>query len=974
MSKKTRIVDFSALSESLDGLVEWDELARIAYSTDASVYRKKPIGVVYPKSRNDVSKVILFASENGISLIPRGGGTSLAGQCVGEGLVVDLSRFMNRILEINAEEGWALVEPGVIRDDLNRQAAQYGLFFGPNTSTANRCTIGGMVGNNSCGTTSIKYGTTRDKLLEVHACLNDGSHHLFSSNGENKNQEASPRGLQIESAVLDAIRVEGVEEEIHKHFPGKSIHRRNTGYAIDQLIQQEGFKSEDVNLNLCLLLAGSEGTLCMTTMVKVKLDKLPPPEVSVLCVHFRDINESMLGTVEAMKMQPYACELMDRTILKLTEENPEQRENRFFVEGDPGAILAVELRGQDLDELEKYEHQLKGLLSEAGLGYHISTVRGEDTQRVWSLRAAGLGVLSNTPGDKKPVAFVEDTAVDLKDLPAYIEEFQALMAAFNQDAVYYAHAGAGELHLRPILNLKSKKDRKVFREMAQKSAELVKKYNGSLSGEHGDGRVRAEFIELMVGKKNVDLFKKIKSIWDPENLFNPGKIVDPQPMDTDLRYEENQRAFTYKTQFNFGEKENMLQAAERCNGSGDCRKLEWTGATMCPSYQATRNEKDSTRARANVLRETLTRPENPAYPFDSEELKDVLDLCLSCKACKRECPSNVDMAALKAETMFHIQQRHGYSKRTKFFGNFEKNANRAMMVPGLVNALLKNPAFSQKLKDEFDIAPDRSIPPFSAKRASKVIKKYAVRNQPDLVLYIDEFTEFQDAEIALAAAQFFSGIGLKFGIVYSNSARAAISKGMLKEAKKAIRETAEKLKTYIDENIPVVGLEPSAVLGFRDEFQRLSENGEREGSKRMRELSFTFEEYVFKLMEEGRIGPGHFTQESKEVHVHLHCHQKALSHPKYSKAILGLPKNFRVRLIPSGCCGMAGSFGYEKEHYGLSMDIGELVLFPHIRKHTDVIIAAAGTSCRHQIKDGTSRESYHPAVILRDALKKKSPM
>ena len=968
-------MDWEGLTEKIDGEIALDRQSKMAYSTDASIYKKTPLGVVFPRNTKDIREIVKFANAHGIHLIPRAAGTSLAGQCVGDGLIVDTGKHFTSITDLNLEEGWVEVEPGVIRNELNRYLKPYGYFFGPNTSTASRCMMGGMLGNNSSGTTSIKYGVTRDKVIRVETVLHDGSSAVFEDRSRDeiaeiiKLQTAEGKIYEGIIAMLSPIEV---RKEITDKFPDPSIHRRNTGYALDELINTSAFILDlpgTPNLNLGKLLAGSEGTLCFTTKIRFKIDKLPPAHEAVICAHFKSVDEAMKATVVIMNYAPYACELMDKTILDLTRGNIEQAENRFFVEGDPGAILSIEVRSDSESGMNTEIQKIIESLKEAEYGYAFPVVLPPDTEKVWSLRAAGLGVLSNMPGNAKPVAFVEDTAVTLNDLPNYISDFEELMHGFNQQAIYYAHAGAGELHLRPVLDLKSAKGVKDLRAIAEASAKLVKDYKGSLSGEHGDGRVRAEFIEMMVGENNYRLFKEIKNLWDPGNIFNRGKIVYPDPMDADLRYSKNQKPFTWNTFLNFGENENMLQAAERCNGSSDCRNPAESGAAMCPSYQATKDELDSTRARANVLREVLTNPRNPAYPLDSEEVKDVLDLCISCKACKRECPSSVDMAALKAEAMYQYQLRHGVSKRSKFFGEFHKSAAKAAAFASIVNPIMGIKPVDAFIKKHFSIAPGRSIPPFSRKRASKAIKSNTKSQTPDLVLYIDEFTEFQDAHIALAASKLMNALGFSFHVVYAPSGRAAISKSLLPLARQCAYETLEKLKPYIEKSIPIVGLEPSGILGFRDDYTKLAEPQYRPQADRLAELAFTFEEFLFRHVESGKIHSGLFTENEENVHIQLHCHQKALSHVKYSKIILGLPKNYKVRAIASGCCGMAGSFGYEEEHFELSNKIGELVLFPHIRGSENVIIAAAGTSCRHQIKDGVQTRAYHPAEILLSALK-----
>lgn len=962
----------TALATRLSGELNVDKLHLRLYSTDASIYQKEPVAVAFPKNEADIKTLIEFAREYKIPLIPRTAGTSLAGQCVGEGIVVDVSKHFTKILEINKEEGWLKVQPGVIRDVLNMELAKHWLYFGPNTSTSNRCMMGGMLGNNSCGSTSIKYGTTRDHVLEVETILSDGSEATWKSwDAETTLRVAAEQNLQglITRALMEKLAPKEVQDEIRKEYPQASIGRRNTGYAVDVLLDHQPFSADGENLNLAKLLAGSEGTLAFTTAIKFHVDPLPPKHEAVVCIHFTSLHECMEATVLAMESAPYQCELMDRVILEATKKNIEQSENRFFVEGDPAAILCVELRSDSESDLSTQIETLISKMKAANFGFAFPVVYPPDTAKVWNLRAAGLGLLSNIPGDAKPVAFVEDTAVALPDLPAYIREFDALMQGFGQQAVYYAHAGAGELHLRPVLDLKTTEGRKQLRAIAEASAHLVKKYNGSLSGEHGDGRVRGEFVKLMLGEKNYQLLREIKQLWDPENIFNPGKIVDAPPMDADLRYAEGQKDARIKTLLDFSEDEGILRAAEKCNGSGDCRKPPEMGATMCPSYQATRNEKDSTRARANALRNILTE-KGGEKPFDSEELKEVLDLCLSCKGCKRECPSNVDMAAMKAEFTYQYNKQHGVPLRSKVFGHFHTLAAMARPMAPLANFL----SGMAPLKKAIGIAEKRSLPRFEMntglKQARLAGKVFPVKNPKKTVcLYIDEFTQYTDARIARAASELLCKLGYAVKPMYAASGRAFLSKGMLEEARRTAHQTLAKLAPAIAEGLPIVGLEPSGVLGFRDEYPKLVDPKFRAAAEHLAGLAETIEEFLAGEMDDGHIKKAQFTTEPKTLHLHLHCHQKALSHVKYSKRILSLSANYKVIAIPSGCCGMAGSFGYEADHYEVSMQVGDQVLFPRVRaaKPEDIIVAS-GISCRHQIADGTGRKAKHVVEVLLGAL------
>ena len=642
------------LAKTLEGDLFFDKMIRTLYATDASSYRELPLAVAIPKTKEDISKLIRFASTHQTSLIPRTAGTSLAGQVVGNGIIVDVSKHFNQIIELNKEEGWVRVQPGVIRDELNLFLQPHGLFFGPETSTANRAMIGGMVGNNSCGSNSVVYRSTREHLIEVQAFLSDGSEAVFNSVSTDEFHskcELNTLEGSIYKSVRSILSNYDNQLEIKKEFPKKSVLRRNTGYAIDILVDADPFNAGGPDFNFCNLIAGSEGTLAFMTEIKLNVVPAPPKEVGLLCVHFNSIDESLHANLIGLKYKPSASELIDHYILECTKENTEQAKNRFFVQGDPGAILVIEFAKETREEILELTSKVEADMRAAGLGYHFPVLYGADAKKIWALRKAGLGLLSNLPGDEKAVPVIEDTAVDVEDLPNYIRDFNEILKKHGLYSVHYAHAGSGEIHLRPIINLKTKEGNQLFRTIAEEVATLVKKYDGSLSGEHGDGRLRGEFIKQMVGEKNYALLKQVKNTWDPQHIFNPNKIVDTPSMNTMLRYEPGQLTPEFKTIFRF-HKQDILQHAEQCNGSGDCRKTHLSGGTMCPSFMATRDEKDTTRARANILREFLTHSDKQNR-YDHKEIYEVMSLCLSCKACKSECPSNVDMAKLKAEFLQH---------------------------------------------------------------------------------------------------------------------------------------------------------------------------------------------------------------------------------------------------------------------------------------------------------------------------------
>lgn len=958
----------------LEGDLHADNLWRSIFATDASVYRELPLAVAYPASVADIRQLIKFAEEYNTSLIPRTAGTSLAGQCVGKGIVVDVSKHFTSIIEVNQEERTVRVEPGVIRDDLNRFLEPYGLFFGPNTSTSNRCMIGGMVGNNSSGTTSIKYGVTRDKLWNMRVLLSDGSEAFFSEISleefHSKMQLDSREG-EIYRKLYEELKPKAIQKQITDGFPKPEIHRRNTGYAVDCLINSTIFSGSSKKLNIAELLCGSEGTLAFTTEVTLKLDPLPPKNAVMIAAHFDSVNKCLQAVVPAMQHDLFSCEMMDKVILDCTKNSIKYRENRFFIEGDPAAILMLELRSEEELALTDKTAELLKTLTDSGLAYALPVLRKDTIDLALELRKAGLGLLGNIVGDRKAVACIEDTAVAVEDLGPYISEFTALMEQYGQEAVYYAHAGAGELHLRPILNLKKEEDVVLFRKITKDVAVLVKKYGGSFSGEHGDGRVRAEFIEFMLGGKNYQLLQRIKHIFDPLNVFNPGKIIDAPPMDQDLRYNPGRKEPEIPTLMDFSDSLGILRGVENCNGSGDCRKSVEAGGTMCPSYRATRNEKDTTRARANALREFLTHS-GKENPFDHRELKEVLALCISCKGCKSECPSNVDMAAYKAEFEYQYQRENGSTLRSRIFAYNTRLNKIASYFPSISNTLFKNRFTSGVIKNTLNIAPQRKMPMVASETLSAFYRKNVgkeVNPIKKVYLFNDEFTNYLDSEVGKAALKLLKGLNYEVEIKdHPESGRSFISKGFLEEAKKVANKNIAIFSKIVSENTPLLGLEPSAILTFRDEYLRLADD--RSKAENLSKSVFLLDEFFKNEVIAGNISASAFTSEKKRIKLHGHCHQKALSGVESSFVMLNLPENYQVTVIPSGCCGMAGSFGYEKEHYDVSMQIGEQTLFPAVRKaSTETIIAAPGTSCRHQILDGTGKTALHPVQIMANALK-----
>lgn len=932
-----------------------DALHRIAYATDASAYRELPYGVAYPKDEQDIIALIQEARRLHTHLIPRAGGTSIAGQVVGDGIVVDISRHFNRIIEIDAEARTAWVEPGVVRDELNLALRPHGLFFSPETSTSNRCCIGGMVGNNSCGTHSLIYGSTRHHVLQIRGILSDGSHFdTAKPNPDNALEQKIYAQLKLWNDNPETRQL------IHDSFPDASLQRRSCGYAIDEALEGD----------LCKLICGSEGTLCFVTAIKVSLDPLPPQRQMVLCAHCDSLAKSYQANLVALRHKPVAVELMDGKILDLCKNNRSQEKNRFFIEGDPAALIIAEFYGDDGDEkADALEKELK----EQGLAYHCSRVYGAEISRVWALRKAGLGVLTGVKGDSKPIGVIEDTAVAPERLPQYLEEFQQMMERLGLSCVYYGHISTGELHLRPILNVKDGKERKLFHQVAEETAQLVKKHHGSLSGEHGDGRLRGEFIPLMYGEEVYQMMRQVKQCWDSDGVFNRGKIVDTPPMDQYLRYDVDQQ---YRCTDN-----DLMCRIEQCNGAGDCRKSNLIGGTMCPTFKLTRDELMSTRARANVLREILTRglPVGDGERKEKEEieaLEEMLYNCLACKGCKGECPSNVDMTRIRAEVLQMLYDKHGTPLRSWMVARMAFVERIGSYVAPIYNLFATWNFSSSIIKKIVSFAPERSLPKVYHTRFKVSTKK----QDKKVMLFLDEFTRYNEPELAKKLIALLEALGYQVLLPkHVESGRAAISKGCLHLAAKFAKKNVRMLANKVTEEVPLIGIEPSCILTFRDEYPDLVPEAMREKAIALGKNCLLYDEFFMREVARGNIKAEQFRPDTMEVWLHGHCHQKSLVGIEKTAAMLRFLPGCLLHVIPSSCCGMAGSFGYEKEHYKTSIAIGEMILFPTLRKaineHSDgdkpTYIAAPGTSCRQQIHDGTGIHAFHPIEIMHHYLQNK---
>ena len=971
-----------------------DRLHRTAYATDASVYREMPYGVAYPGSAEDIKLLINEARKRGTNIIPRAGGTSIAGQVVGNGIVADISRNMNRILEINPDGRYAWVEPGVVRDELNLACKEYGLFFSPETSTSNRCCIGGMTGNNSCGTHSLVYGSTRQHVSEAECILADGTEehfgeytagHLeerFGSRFWEREDTGAPLIERIYRQLFRLATDAQTRQMIADSYPDRSLARRSCGYAVDETIEglcDESKPWAERTINLCRLLAGSEGTLAFAYKIKVSLDPLPPEHVMAVCAHCVSLEAAFEANLIALKHQPTAVELMDGDILELSKQNVNVE--RFFVEGDPAALLIAELRSESESDLEAQAERMETELKESGLVGVCTRVRGSKVNKVWNLRKAGLGILGGMKGDARPTGVIEDTAVAPSRLPAYMRDFREMLGRIGVSCVFYGHISTGELHLRPVLNLKTEEGRRLFREIARETALLVRKHRGTISGEHGDGRLRGEFIPLQYGEAAYKMMCEVKKCWDAEGIFNPHKIVDAPPMDEYLRVltgtDEPQGIDTvlnWKAAFDEcttkgatgarSQAHALVCSVEQCNGAGDCRKPVAMGGTMCPAYKASRDELQTTRARANILREFL----RAGGKGDSRDAEEVLASCLACKGCRRECPSGVDMTRLRAEVLQHIYERKGTPLRTWLVAHNADIQRLGSYFPHVYNFFATNRLTSRLLKSMAGFAQERSIPTISTHGAA--LHRHKSNGGRTVYLFLDEFTRYQEPELALTFIRLMERLGYNVVIPkHVESGRAAVSKGMLRLARRYAEKNVRLLKDIVSEESPLVGIEPSTILSFRDEYPDLVRAEERQDALRLGRNCLLFDEFMMREAEAGRITADMFSDMRAEIWLHGHCHQKAIVGVEKTAALLDLPKGTKVHVIPSGCCGMAGSFGYEKGHYKTSMAIGETVLFPAVRQAvkeagTAAVVVAPGTSCRTQIYDGTGIRARHPIEVM----------
>ena len=948
------------LKRLVAGEVRFDKMTRALYSTDASIYQIEPIGVVMPKTEEDVIAVIETAGKYEVPVLPRGAGTSLAGQAVGPAIVIDFSKHMRRVLEANAEEGWVRTQPGVILDELNLYLAPLGLHFAPDPSTSNRGNAGGALGNNSCGAHSIVWGKTVDNVLELEVVLSNGEKatlgRLEAEELETKLREETLKGEICRRLVSigNANR-----DEIIARYP--KIMRRVAGYNLDELVAGNG-------LDMARFVVGSEGTLLTITEAKLRI--VPRPKLKALAVlHFQDLIESMEASVVTLDLEPAAVELIDGMIIRQANANLEYSRMMDFIEGDPAAVLIVEVTGESEVELKSKLDHIEEQMQRRGLGYAIRRItRPEDQARVWAVRKAGLGLMMNAPGDAKPLPFVEDTAVAPEVLPEYVRRFNEIIAEHGTTAGYYGHASVGCLHIRPLIDLKLQDGVDLMASIAAQVSDLVLEFGGAMSGEHGDGLVRSVWNEKMFGTRLYNAFRDVKRAFDPKGIMNPGKIVDPPPMTENLRLSPAYRTLELTTGFSYSREGGFSSAIEMCNGQGACRKLD---GTMCPSYMATRDEEHSTRGRANALRAAISG----ALPVDaltSRRLYEVLDLCLECKGCKAECPSNVDIAKLKYEFLDRYHKTNGYPLRNRIFGNVSELGRLGAFFAPLSNWTLRSQLFKKLLDGYAGIDARRDLPAFTTQTFSQWFRARGGSHprgdtRGQVLLFPDTFTNYNHPNLGWAATKVLERLGYEVIVPRVRCCgRPMLSNGMMDKARRNARFNVDSLHAQVAGGAKLVGLEPSCILSFRDDYLDLLGNDIK--TRAVASNAMLIEEFLLHAINEDGAEIA-FTEKEVKVLFHGHCHQKALVGTKPAMEVLRAIPGCQAREIPSGCCGMAGSFGFEKEHFDISMSIGEQELFPAIRSQEgDFTVVSEGVSCRQQIEDGTGRQAKHLVEVLAEAL------
>ena len=958
---KTKLGIFeSELRERIKGDVSFDEVTLGIYSTDASIYNIKPVALCLPRDEDDVCAAVQTAAAHNVSILPRGGGTSLGGQAVGSSMIIDFTKYMNRILELNIDERRVRVQPGIVLDELNAILAEHGLLFAPDPATSSRATIGGMMGNNSSGTKSIIYGKTLDHVLEIKVLLSDGNilelKHLSQEEFDSRamSTNSNTREAEIHSKFKNIIETN--RDEIEKKFP--KIMRRVQGYNLDSFTNTDSW-------NLTDLMVGSEGTLAVFLEATLNLVELPKQQV--LCVvHFGKLPEAISTVAPILKHKPSAIEILGHDIISLARKNLNVAPLCGFIQGDPEAVLIVEFFGDTLDEVNRKAENVAADLQNLKLGYAWTIITQPAEQaKVWGVRKNGLGLMLGMKGDRKPLPFIEDSCVPIEVLPEYIDQILKFCRERSVPVAMYAHASVGIIHVRPVLNLKSQDDIDNMKAIAEFAFGLVTKYRGSWSGEHGDGRIRSPFLERYFGSQVYNALREVKILFDPVGLMNPGIIIDPNPMDQNLRYGTGYKTPSDSTEYHYREDGSFSAAVEICNGVGACRQN--LIGIMCPSYRSTLGEEHSTRGRANALRLAMSGEFGPGG-MTGKRLFEVLDLCLSCKGCKSECPSNVDLARLKSEFLQKYHDAHGVPLREKIVA---RSADLAAAIAGwkapIFNLVQKNYLFRKALEIIAGFDSRRKPPEYARVQFSELFARQPKTNNKlvkKVVLFNDTYMNFHQTNIGISAVELLESCG--YNVILASVGccqRPRISHGFLREAKTKGEKTLRNLDKYIQQGLKVVVCEPGCCSALTDDLPDLI--SDEQLGNRIKENVMMIDEFLSHEIQMGELNC-EFTSTFNKILIHSHCHQKSLYGTTAMKHVLVRVPEIIVTEIDSGCCGMAGSFGYEKEHFELSLQIGEDRLFPAIRnRENGTTVVACGFSCRHQIADGTGVKALHWVETLR---------
>ncbi|MEO5583226.1 MAG: FAD-linked oxidase C-terminal domain-containing protein [Saprospiraceae bacterium] len=946
---------FNPLQKKIKGEVLTDDYSLGMYSTDASFYQIKPLAVVLPMDNDDVKSTVQFAYKNKLKILPRGGGTSLAGQTVGDAVVIDFSKYMNKIIEFNEKERWVIVQPGLVRDELNEIMAKYGLHFAPDPATSSRANVGGMVGNNSSGTKSILYGKTVDHILEANVLLADGTEMDLKECTENE-YDLIANQKSREGEIYHKFRemIHRNSEEIKQRFP--KVMRRVGGYNLDEFVYTDRW-------NLAKLITGSEGTLAMSLELKINLVPLPKFK-SVVVAHFNELLEAISAVEPMLPFQPSAVEILDRIVMHLSAENLTTKHLCHFIDGDPAAILIVEFYGDTYDEVMQRPKDMIAELKKLGLGYSFPLFpTGKEYNDVWDLRKKGLGLMMGIKGEKKALSFIEDSAVPISVLPEYVDQVLKICAKHNTDVSMYAHASVGVIHIQPLLDLRNEQDIINLKNITDETFDLVVKYGGSWSGEHGDGLVRSAYNERFFGKQLYQVFRDIKSWFDPENIMNPGKIVDAQTIEQNLRYGVTYKDESVKTLFHYRAENSFSESVHMCTGVGECRKI--LGGTMCPSFKATREEEHSTRGRANALRLAMSN-QLDKDGLTSKRLKDVLDLCISCKACKSECPSNVDMAKMKSDVAQLYYDEHGITLRDRLIRDSSKMASMiAGSFAGVVNFIQRTTLIKVLLEKLAGFDRRKTLPEYTHEPFYKWFekKKDHYTSNRKVVLFADTYLNFHEPNIGISALELLNSCG--YEVILANVGccqRPKISHGFLRDAKAEGMKTIEGLKKYMDQGLTIVVCEPSCASALNDDLPDLIDDEVL--AKQLKHSVMMIDTFLNKEIASNNL-KARFESIAGNILLHGHCHQKALYGTKGMKDLLS-QGNTSINEIASGCCGMAGSFGYEKEHYDISQKIGEEILMPAVRTMKEgTSLVANGFSCRHQIEHFTGVKPKHWVEVIR---------